>query len=83
MSANDLAFFQPLLNMNTEQALKYLGNKLYFRLDNTRNEVHTTTYFSVRGTATQYASTWYDIQIIFPIGATITLTPTRLVNGTY
>ena len=48
MSANDLAFFQPLLNMNTEQALKHLGNKLYFRLDNNRNEVHTTSYFSIR-----------------------------------
>lgn len=83
MSANDLAFFQPLLNMNTEQALRYLGNKLYMRIDTSRGEVHTTTYFSVRGTSGGYTTNWYDIQIIFPIGATITLTPARLGNGTY
>jgi len=82
MSANDLEQLQPLLNMNIEECVKYLNKVI--RWDNSRNETHSTTYISVRGSSgSTPTSAWYDIQIIFPIGSTITLTPTRLGNGTY
>lgn len=83
MSANDLAFFQPLLNMNIEEVAEYLSNKLYMRIDSKRNETQTTTYFSVRASGQRFDRGWYDVQLYFGAFGTIVLAKTNLQNGTY
>ena len=83
MSANDLAFFQPLINMNIEQATNYLKHKIFIRLDSSRNETQSSVYFCVRASGQAFDRAWYDIQINFNGFGSFTLMPTRLENGTY
>ena len=83
MSANDLAFFQPLLNMNIEEATKYLKNKMFLRLDSSRNETQSSVYASARASGQSFERDWYDIQISFGNYGSFTITTVRLQNGNY
>lgn len=83
MSANDLAVFQPLLNMNVEEATKYLKNKMFLRLDSSRNETQSSVYNSIRAGGQGFDRDWYDIQISFGSYGNFTLIPARLRNGNY
>ena len=83
MSANDLAFFQPIYDMNIEEVMRYLSHKLFMCIDSSRNETQTTNYFIVRASGQGFDRNWYDVKIVFGNFGTITVSKSNLQNGTY
>ena len=82
MSQNDYDQLSFLLNLSFEEVAKL--NLKFMRVDTSRNEVHSSTDFSVRASGTDLTTnSWYDFVIKFGNWGSITLNRGNLSQQQY